>query len=78
MTELETLHPEPGFAEQYPEALYQNVLSAVRKCVEIFQRSVSIELHDIKLCGIANQRETFVLWDKSGTPLYNAVLSQCK
>jgi len=77
-TDVESRHPHPGFVEQDPEAIYQSVLSAVRKCIDIFQRTVRIELDDIKVCGISNQRETIILWDKSGTPLYNALSWQCK
>lgn len=36
------------------------------------------DLADIKTCGISNQRETFVVWDEFGSPLYNAVVWQCK
>src|SRR5690606_10253037 len=32
----------------------------------------------IKAVGITNQRETFVLWDSRGEPLYPAVSWQCK
>ena len=32
----------------------------------------------IQACGISNQRETFVIWDKEGKPLYNAIVWQCK
>jgi glycerol kinase len=35
-------------------------------------------LADIKVCGISNQRETFVVWEEDGTPLYNAIVWQCK
>lgn len=78
MSELESQYPQPGFVEQDPEAIYQNVLSAVRKCLDIFQRTVHTELDDIRICGITNQRETFLLWDKSGEPLHPAIVWQCK
>ncbi len=77
-TDLDSIYPQPGFVEQDAEGIYNNVLSAVRKCISLYQRSVRIELDDIKVCGISNQRETFVLWDKKGTPLYNAIVWQCK
>jgi glycerol kinase len=32
----------------------------------------------IAAIGISNQRETFVIWDKNGKPLHNAVVWQCK
>lgn len=68
---------EGGKVEQDPENIYQNVLLSVKKCLNSF-RSDGGDLTKIKACGISNQRETFVLWDKSGVPLYNAVVWQCK
>lgn len=78
VTDIDIIRPQPGFVEQDPLAIYNSVISAVKKCVNLYQRSVRIELDDIKVCGIANQRETFILWDKSGTPLHNAILGPCK
>ena len=37
-----------------------------------------INIEEIASCGISNQRETFVLWDKSGNPLSPAVVWACK
>ena len=65
------------FAEQDPESIYQNVLLSVKKCLEKFQESGQ-DVSTIKSCGISNQRETFVVWDENGVPLYNAVVWQCK
>ncbi len=74
---LKTSYLENGYVEQDPEQLIQNVLAAVGQCLETFKTSGG-ELSEISACGISNQRETFVLWDKDGTPLYNAVVWQCK
>lgn len=71
---LKTFYLENGFVEQDPEAIYQNVLSAVKQCLEGFEGFHA----DIRACGISNQRETFLLWDKHGAPLSNAVVWQCK
>jgi glycerol kinase len=77
-TELKSIYPTVGFVEQDPEEIYQNVLKSVKKCVEQFRHNISDDLTLIKTCAISNQRETFVLWDKKGNPLYNAVVWQCK
>jgi glycerol kinase len=53
------------------------VLDAVAQCMDAF-RSKGYDVTDIKACGISNQRETFLLWDENGIPLYNAVVWQCK
>ena len=74
---LKTSYLENGFVEQDPEAIYQNVLAAVGKCLEAF-RAAGGQISHIEACGISNQRETFLLWDKAGKPLYNAVVWQCK
>lgn len=74
---LKTHYMEAGFVEQEPEAIYQNVLEAVKKCTDTF-KAAGGNLTTIKACGISNQRETFVVWNKQGKPLYNAVVWQCK
>ena len=75
---LKSYFPQPGFVEQKPLEIYQNVLASVKKCLNQYREAVSDDLTKIKTCGISNQRETFLLWDKSGRPLSNAVVWQCK
>jgi glycerol kinase len=70
--------PQPGFVEQDPIEIYENVLAAVKACLEKFTEATSAQLSAIATCGISNQRETLVLWDDSGRPLCNAVVWQCK
>jgi len=74
---LETYYLEGGKVEQDPEVIYQNVLTSIKHCIERFQ-SLGCDVFKIKACGISNQRETFLLWDKHGLPLYNAIVWQCK
>lgn len=76
--ELKSYHPQRGFVEQNPEEIYQSVIHAVRKCLDVFKQSVNPRLAEIQFCGITNQRETYLLWDKQGIPLHNAVVWQCK
>ena len=75
---LKSYFPQPGFVEQEPLEIYQNVLASVKKCLSQYREAVSHDLTKIKVCGISNQRETFLLWDRSGRPLSNAVVWQCK
>lgn len=78
-TEPLTSHfPQPGFVEQDPIEIYGNALAAVKACLTKFSDATSADPSAIATCGISNQRETFVLWDESGTPLCNAVVWQCK
>ncbi len=75
---LKSLFPKPGFVEQDPLEIYQNVLISLKKCLAEFTEESSRKLNDIACCGISNQRETFVLWDASGQPVSNAIVWQCK
>lgn len=74
---LHTHYLENGFVEQEPEVIYQNVLASVKKCLDQFAEK-GFDQNDIAAVGISNQRETFVVWDKNGKPLHNAVVWQCK
>jgi glycerol kinase len=74
---LHTHYLDNGFVEQEPEVIYQNVLASVKKCLQEFTEK-GFNVNDIAGVGISNQRETFVVWDKNGNPLYNAVVWQCK
>ena len=75
---LASLYPKPGFVEQDPLEIYENVLSSLKKCLKEFVETAGRSLEEIACCGISNQRETFLLWDGSGRPLCNAIVWQCK
>lgn len=74
---LKTHYLAGSFVEQEPSAIYQNVLDAVKKCKDAFTMAGG-DLTKISCCGISNQRETFIVWDKDGKPLHNAIVWQCK
>ena len=65
-------YPKPGWVEQDPEALWDSVVAAVNEAVS----SVSSEiLSKVRAVGIANQRETSVVWDaRTGKPLCRAIV----
>ncbi|SHO42806.1 FGGY family carbohydrate kinase [Desulfopila aestuarii] len=73
-----SLFPQPGFVEQDPVQLYENTLASVNLCIAEAKHSNPEVLNQIDAIGISNQRETFLLWDKKGTPLCNAIIWQCK
>jgi len=77
MEPLHTNYFNEGFVEQDPEAILNNVLVSVKKCLQQFAEN-GFDKNDIAAIGISNQRETFVLWGKDGKPLHNAVVWQCK
>lgn len=74
---LKTHYFGDGYVEQDPEGIYQNVLTSVEKCLSAFVAARGNPL-DIVVGGISNQRETFVVWNRAGEPLHNAVVWQCK
>ena len=74
---LHTHYFDNGFVEQDPEVIYQNVLASVAKCMKQFAEK-GFDQNELVAVGISNQRETFVVWDTDGKPLYNAVVWQCK
>jgi glycerol kinase len=64
------LFPRPGWAEHDPEEILRKVREVVDEAVAQAQLKVS----DLVGLGIANQRETTVVWDRhSGRPIYNAI-----
>lgn len=69
---LETTYFPNGFVEQNPFDLLESVKKAVLASVE------GIKQGQIKSIGISNQRETFIVWDKNGTPLAPAIVWACK
>ena len=74
---LKTNYLNNDFVEQDPEEIYQNVLASVQQCLNDFKAKGG-NIEAIKAIGISNQRETFVVWNKAGIPLHNAVVWQCK
>ncbi len=67
-------YPRPGWVEQNPEMLLESQLEALRSCL----KRGNIDPEDVLAIGIANQRETTLLWDRQGRPLMNGVVWQCR
>jgi glycerol kinase len=74
---LKSYFLEGGLVEQDAEDIYDNVLASVENCINEF-KSKGGNSANIRTCGISNQRETFVVWNEEGKPLYNAIVWQCK
>lgn len=57
--------------------ILENVKVCINKCFEVAESKHSVSLSQIKGIGIANQRETTVVWDRNtGKPLHNAIVWQ--
>lgn len=73
---LESFFPHEGFVEQDPGAIISSVREAVSECLSIFRKDHPEGA--VATAGISNQRETFLLWDRNGEPITNAIVWQCK
>ncbi len=72
--EFRQMYPKPGWIEHDPSEIWESQLTVARQVV---QKS-GISPTDIKGIGITNQRETTIIWDRSGKPVYNAIVWQCR
>ena len=65
--ELPQHFPQAGWVEQDPEEIWAGTLHTLRAVID----------DSVAAIGIANQRETVILWDReTGRPLYNAIVWQ--
>lgn len=62
-----------GYVEHDPEEIYANTL----KVVDDLLTQTAVDRARVCAVGISNQRETSVAWDRSGKPVYNAIVWQC-
>jgi glycerol kinase len=73
--EIHQIYPQPGWVEQSPIEIFENSVVMLR---EALQKS-GIPSKEIVGLGITNQRETTIIWDrKTGKPVYNAIVWQCR
>jgi glycerol kinase len=71
--EFEQIYPHQGWVEHDPETIWRDCLTT---CVTALKQA-DLTSRSIAGIGIANQRETTILWDrKSGEPIYNAIVWQ--
>jgi glycerol kinase len=71
--EFEQYFPEDGRVEHKPDDIWQSVLHTTKAVVE----KIDAKQDKVIAIGIANQRETTVIWDrKTGEPIYNAIVWQ--
>jgi glycerol kinase len=71
--EFPQFYPRPGWVEHDPRDLWRTTLSTAR----IALAKAAEEGRQIAALGIANQRETALIWDrKTGAPIANAIVWQ--
>ncbi len=67
------IFPKAGWVEHNPEEIWKNTQEVIAHA----RIEGNIGLKDIVACGITNQRETTVLWNRrTGKPYYNALVWQ--
>lgn len=73
--EFAQIYPHPGWVEHEPKEILSSEIASVFSAVI----RAGITIKDIEAIGITNQRETTILWDKkTGLPVYNAIVWQCR
>ena len=66
-------YPQPGWVEHDPEDIWFTALATARDAL----RKAGLEAGALAALGIANQRETTLIWDRqTGVPIYNAIVWQ--
>jgi glycerol kinase len=73
--EFPQIYPQPGWVEHDPEAIWHTQRDMLQQAV----REARLKPEQIAAIGITNQRETTVVWDrKTGEPVFNAIVWQCR
>lgn len=73
--EFTQIYPKAGWVEHNPMELWATQSGV---CSEVMEKA-GIKPEEIAGIGIANQRETTVIWDvDTGKPIYNAIVWQCR
>jgi glycerol kinase len=74
-TPVESRYPNPGWVEQDGNEIWRAQMSAVQAVLE----AGGVNPADIAACGITNQRETTIVWDRrTGQPIAPAIVWQCR
>lgn len=73
--EFEQYYPQPGWVEHNPREIWSSQLAVAMEAMAV----LGANAENIKAIGITNQRETTIVWDKkTGEPVYNAIVWQCR
>lgn len=73
--EFPNYFPAPGWVEHDPREIWNSQLTVMRQAIS----KAGLSASDIAAIGITNQRETTIIWDRrTGEPVYNAIVWQCR
>ena len=71
--EIRQIYPKPGWVEHDPQEICTSQTAAAEEALG----RARLRPRDVAAIGIANQRETAIVWDRnSGEPIYNAIVWQ--
>jgi glycerol kinase len=71
--EFQQHYPQPGWVEHDPDEIWRTQRDVAREAL----RGSGLKAEDLVACGIANQRETTIVWDRqSGQPIHRAIVWQ--
>ena len=71
--EFQQYYPEPGWVEHDPDELWRSQRDVARVAL----REAGIKAEQLVGCGITNQRETTLVWDRqTGQPIHRAIVWQ--
>ena len=72
-SEITQHYPEPGWVEHDPAEIWEVTMKVVADALA----DARVEASELRAVGIANQRETTILWDRAtGEPVANAIVWQ--
>jgi len=73
--EFNQIYPFPGWVEHSPQDIMGSTVAVIGEALV----RAGISATDLAAIGITNQRETTLVWDKkTGKPVYNAIVWQCR
>lgn len=73
--EFPQLYPKAGYVEHNPMDIWSSQLGVAVEAMA----QIKALAEEIAAIGITNQRETTIVWDRrTGRPIYNAIVWQCR
>lgn len=73
--EFKQIYPKAGWVEHSPQDIMGSTVAVIGEALV----RAGITAADVAAMGITNQRETTLVWDKkTGKPVYNAIVWQCR
>lgn len=71
--EFDQIFPQPGWVEHNPQQIASTQIAVAVDALAF----AAVQLNEVAAIGIANQRETTIVWDReTGQPVYNAIVWQ--